>query len=547
MPEARRLDGAAITVDGNALPTALYGRLSLVQVDESVQLPDAFALHFDDPHFELFDQDRFRIGTRIQIAFRAEGDPVVVTTGEVTAIAVEQGVTGRHELVVSGLDRTHRLARGPKVRTFQRMTESDVATRIAGEHGLDTDVDRAGETRDYLLQAAETDYAFLRRLSRRIGFDLWVAGDTLHFKRAPAAREAPPALRWGGNLQHFSVRFASAEHCDEVTVRAWNPLDKRAIVGRSTTRDPGSDAPAVEQMAAASRRAFGRVTRSAGQLPVTDQAEADALAAALLLRASGAEVVLRGEAAGNPLLAAGAEVRLEQVGERLAGKYRITSVRHVYGAHRPYTTQFECGGKDASDLADLLGPRGEHTAWGSLVIGLVTNTNDPDKVGRVKVRFPTLSDDDESTWARLVTPGGGPRRGLQWLPEVGDEVLVGFELDDHRRPVVLGGLWSRQDKPPQDGTAKDGRTTARILASRTDHRLTLTDEPKGAVQLTVGGSDSRLHLEQASSDLTGEDKLRVDAKTVTVHGAQKLVLDAPEIEIKATGTLTLSGKTIKLN
>ncbi len=157
MAEQRRLDGVVITVDGGALRTELYARLRLVQVEESVQLPDMFALHFDDPHFELFDEDQFRLGSRIQIAFRAEGDAVVVTSGEVTAIMVEPGVSGRHELVVTGLDLTHRLARGPKSRSFTRMTDADIASRIAGEHGLDTDIDPTQEVREYTLQTSETD------------------------------------------------------------------------------------------------------------------------------------------------------------------------------------------------------------------------------------------------------------------------------------------------------------------------------------------------------------------------------------------------------
>ena len=70
MAEQRRLDGVVVTVDGSPLPTQLYARLMLVHVEESVQLPDYFVLNFDDPLFELFDDDRFRLGTRIEIAFR---------------------------------------------------------------------------------------------------------------------------------------------------------------------------------------------------------------------------------------------------------------------------------------------------------------------------------------------------------------------------------------------------------------------------------------------------------------------------------------------
>jgi uncharacterized protein involved in type VI secretion and phage assembly len=544
----KRLDGVVITADGRPLPADLYGQLQLVRVEESVQLPDYFSIHFDDPHFELFDRDMFTLGTRVEIAFRAEGDPVLVTAGEITAVSMEPGRGGRHELVLTGLDLTHRMARAPKSRSFQSVTDGDVASRIAGEYGLEPDVDSTGAVHEYLLQVAETDYAFLRRRAARIGFDFWITEKTFHFKKGPRATGSPPPLRWGANLKGFSVRFASGERCDEVQVRGWDPLAKRAIVGRATEGELGTDAAAGDELNSAAQRAFGRVQRSAGYFPVTDQAQADALAKAFLLRASGTEVVLRGEASGDPLLAAGAMVKVESVGTRLTGNYRVTSVEHLYGAGRPYITRFVCGGKEPAGLADLLTrTTGAPTSWGGLVVGIVTNNNDPEKLGRVKVTFPTLSAEDESTWARVATAGGGPKRGIQWLPEVDDEVLIGFEHDDQTRPVVLGGMWNRTDQTPLPDAAKGGRINERGLVSRIDSRLLFTDEPTPSIHLSLGGDKNKLHLEQKESHLIGEQKLVVEATEIEIRAAQKLTLTGAEIEITATGQMTLSGKPIKLN
>lgn len=553
--QGRRLDGAVLTVDGRPLPTEMYAQLTQVRVDESVHVPDYFEVHFDDPHFQLFDRGTFTLGTRIEIAFRSEADPVVVTAGEITAISMEPGVSGRHELVLSGLDAGHRLARGPKSRSFQRATDADIANRIAGEYGLDAEIDGTGEVHEHVLQVNETDYAFLRRRAQRIGFDFWISERRFHFKRQVRGPGSPPALRWGENLHRFTVRFASAERCDEVRVRGWDPLGKQAVLGQAGEGEPGTDAPAAEELAAAARRSFGRVQRSTGQFPVDDQAEADALAKSLLLRASGDEVVLRGEAAGDPLLGAGAQVKIEQVGSRLSGTYRVTGVQHVYGAGRPYLTRFVCGGKEPSGLADLAGGRqvgggpsgAERPGWGGLLVGIVTNNSDPEQLGRVKVKFPTLSDEDESTWARVAAPGAGKQRGLQWLPEVNDEVLVGFELGDMNRPIVLGGLWSREDPPPRPDVAKDGSVTARVMASRGDSRLVLTDDPTPSVELTLGGDSCSVHLEQSESSLTGDQKLVVSATQVEVRATQKLSLSGADVEINATGQLVLAGKPIRLN
>ena len=104
------------------------------------------------------------------------------------------------------------------------MSDADIARRIAGEYSLDPDVDGGSGVLDHVLQSNETDLAFLTRRAARIGFDCWVTNKTLHFKRKPQGEGQPPTLRWGENLQRFSVRFSAIERCDEVVTRGWDPL-----------------------------------------------------------------------------------------------------------------------------------------------------------------------------------------------------------------------------------------------------------------------------------------------------------------------------------
>ena len=546
----QRHDSAVLTVDGSPLAADNYARLTGLRVDESVQLPDAFELRFEDAYFKLFDQGLFTLGTKVDIAMKAEADPVRIMSGEVTSIAVDQGASGRHELVVSGFDVSHRMSKVPKRRTFQNMSDADVASMIAAEYSMEADVDSTSKVHDYILQANESDYGFLRRRASLIGFDLWVTEKTMHFKQKPSGATTPPALRWGDNLLRLKVRFSESERTDEVEARGWDPLAKKVISAVVSDGDVGTDAPAAAQLASAARSAFGTVRRYAGQFPVVDQEHAEAVARSLILRATGEEVLVRGEAQGNPDIDAGAEVSIEGVGDRLSGRYRVTSVQHTYGSGRPYATRFVCGGKHANGIADLLG-RGTDLAmdhgWTGLVVGQVTNNDDPEKLCRVKVKFPTLSDEHESTWARLATPGGGSARGLQWVPEVNDEVLIGFELGDTTRPVVLGGLWSRADQPPQSDLVHDGRVDGRLLASRKNHRLVFVDDTTSSVELRLGDSECLLHLEKGSSVFAGEDEIVVKAAKIEMTASRELKLRAPKVSIEADGELTVKGQPIRLN
>jgi uncharacterized protein involved in type VI secretion and phage assembly len=169
----------------------------------------------------------------------------------------------------------------------------------------------------------------------------------------------------------------------------------------------------------------------------------------------------------------------------------------------------------------------EQEVLASPIVGVVTavvsNNQDPDGLGRLKVKFPWLGDKVESAWARIATPMAGGQRGIYFLPEVDDEVLVVFEHGDMRFPYVLGALWNGKDKPPVSGEQAKGNAV-RMIKSRSGHVLRLTDE-KGKEKIEIED---------------GKNKLVIDtvAKTITVTADRDIKLSAPQ------GQITLSAKTI---
>ena len=189
--------------------------------------------------------------------------------------------------------------------------------------------------------------------------------------------------------------------------------------------------------------------------------------------------------------------------------------------------------------------------------GVVTNNQDPDNLGRVKVSFPWLAEGEESAWARVVTPVAGAQRGLFWLPEVGDEVLLAFEHGDPGRPYVLGGLWNGTDTPPTD--AGDGRDV-RVLKSRSGHLVRL-DDSSGAEKIEIvdkSGSNT-IVLDTAANTITltsGKDiqlkapqgKILLEAQEVQVSSSAATKVEASgSLTVQASGSLTLKGSTVMIN
>jgi len=193
-----------------------------------------------------------------------------------------------------------------------------------------------------------------------------------------------------------------------------------------------------------------------------------------------------------------------------------------------------------------------------VVVGIVTNNQDPDGLGRVKVKFPWLSDVDESTWARIAAPMAGDQRGVYFLPEVEDEVLVAFEHGDVRFPYVLGALWNGKDAPPASND--DGKNNVRIIKSRSGHVIKLNDEDgKETIEIVDKSEKNSILIDTASNSIavTSDKDITLSASNGTIKlNAQKIEINSSgptkiaagsTAAVEASATLTVKGATVNIN
>ncbi len=183
-------------------------------------------------------------------------------------------------------------------------------------------------------------------------------------------------------------------------------------------------------------------------------------------------------------------------------------------------------------------------------VALVTDNQDPEKLGRVKVTFPWRGTKEESFWARVASFAGGQEAGAFFLPEVGDEVLVAFERGELEFPVVLGSLWNGRDKPPFE----EGR---RLIRSRKGHEVVLHDQ-KGEVclrsakgrEITLKDSGEIIIKDPAGNEIHFTENpptLRVKGGLKVEIEAQELKLKGLSVEISADTTLVLKGALVQIN
>jgi len=539
-----KLGGADVSED-------IMNSIISMEVDDNLNLPDTFTIHVRDSKLTLVDSDSLALGKLVEISVKGQSGTAKLMEGEITAVEPRFSRSTAPTLIVRGYDKCHRLNREKKTCSFNQVTDSDIATKIARKVGLRAKVDSTREVHEYVLQDNQTDWEFLWDRAQRISYRVFVEGDELHFRKVPDGAAQVPVLEWGVNLLEFNPRINTSQQVGEVIVRGWDSREKKEIVGRATRAEDTPEVGQRDQGGEVAERAFGVVGKEVIEdRPVATQAEADALAQSICDEIGQDFITAEGFCSGNPAVQAGAMIELKSVGDRLSGKYRVSHALHRYDVEG-YTTEFTIGGRHGNTLGELLAPKRARSH--SPVVGVVTNNNDPKDLGRVKVKLPSRGN-QELDWARYVSPGGGNDRGFMWLPEVGDEVLVIFEHDDIHRPFVLGGLWSKQDKPPAPSSKcldSQGKVIFRGLESRTHMMLLVSDQPNEKwIGLVNPDRDICIYVWETDNVVLiksrGDVRIKGDSK-VSVEGAQIELKADGNLKIEGGGIVEIKGAQIKLN
>ncbi|NTU81483.1 MAG: VgrG-related protein [Chloroflexales bacterium] len=541
------IDQFFIQVHGDYLPREVMDNLDDAVVEEDLAQPAMFVLRFNDPQLTLLDGELLRLGSEVKLAAsNPQGKNRLIMVGEITAL---EPVLEQHNtvLVVRGYDRSHRLCRGSRTRTFLKQSDDDIVRQIAREASLKADIEPVGVQHAYVMQDNQTDMAFLRSRAARIGYHVVVEDWTLRYRPLEKDPPAAPAQDWGTTLLSFRARLSAIAQPGEVEVRGWDPQTKQAIVGKASrpTSHPavsgGQGAGGGERQSAGqvAERAFGAPARMiVTTRPVADQSAADRLAQAALDDIDADYFTAEGVCRGEPAIKAGTTVELRRVGKRLAGAYFVTATRHEYTAQRGYLTTFYVTGRRPNGLLAALGASRPHPASRGVAVGVVTNIDDPEHQGRVRVAFPWLDDGHESDWARLALAGAGDKRAMLASLAVNDEVLVAFEHDDINRPYVIGSLWNGKDHPPQEAV-RDGRALV-LLKTAGEHMIVLDDVEK---KLRITSGQQSITLDPQGRKVSLESGGEVEIKGA---GGQ-LRIGAQGVELSSSAIVSIQGSLVKIN
>ena len=179
-----------------------------------------------------------------------------------------------------------------------------------------------------------------------------------------------------------------------------------------------------------------------------------------------------------------------------------------------------------------------------LQIGVVTGATDPDDEARVEVKIPALDADNGIVWARLAAPDAGNERGVLFMPEAADEVILGFLNDDPRQAVIIGSVYSSANKPPFKANDKNPE---KGIVTRSGMKLVFDDEKKLLIistsddnVITINEQDKFVEVKDANKNIV---KLSSDGISLE-SGKDVIIKSTGDVKIQASGNVEIKGAKI---
>jgi uncharacterized protein involved in type VI secretion and phage assembly len=182
-----------------------------------------------------------------------------------------------------------------------------------------------------------------------------------------------------------------------------------------------------------------------------------------------------------------------------------------------------------------------------ILLGIVTSIDDPENKNRVKVRLLTQAKDNyETDFIRVASPFSGNEYGVFFMPEVDDEVIVGFNNGDIESPVVIGSLYNMKRKAPF--TIENGENTTKALVSKENNKIVIDDSDDNKSIVIQTKSEYKVVIDDKNGKITISDKGENNGVLIDSNNGTIEVLAENEIKLKAGGaTVTIGNGNVEID
>lgn len=511
------------------------------------------ATEVEDPD----DHSKF-LGESISISIKPEkgfGDEELKFTGLVTEVSFENSIDAINVISIYAKSPTIVMDGAKKNAFFSEQKASDLISSTVRAHPITAgSFDSTKIKYRHILQYNETDYEFVMRLASTNGLYAFYDGEKFH-AIAPNSN-GPVKLSWRQHLGSFSVGLGTSQ-----------PEYNSQLFDYEQTKDFKQDSKSVSQTKSLSAltdkspKASKKIFKDSSFMPVYHQVDdAKSLDEILKYKRDGAQSKMtrcKGQSL-MPTVKVGKCVQISGMNDKFDNSYWVTAVTHIIGQGGKYHNKFQCIPFDIAH-PEYIGDRNR----GALIqTGIVTDNADPDKLGRVKVKFPWVQ--GETFWTRYLSPHAGDKHGWYSLPEIDDEVLCAFERGDPDRPVILGSMYNSKSTPPSDSQVEENNV--KMFLTKAGNKILVRDEGgkeaieivnaegKNTIVLEAGGpsisieSDGDIAITGANIKIKGSGNVEIEADSDIKEkaGANMEIKAGANMKVEASGTQDVKGAMVNV-
>jgi len=492
-------------------------------------------------------------------------------------------------LVLRAYDGAYEMMAARRTRSFKDMSYGEIAKKIAGNYSLDSllgsDISTSGTSHPFVVQSNETDWDFLVRLAREQGWVTFVRvftqltiGKTQLFfgppKKATGTVSSDTKFKLGDRrVRSVRASVTSAGIPKGVAVPGWDDAKSKDISGDDSISSTDLVTAKIDKFQ--SSKKAGTVTTL--ETFASTKAQADKAAKGAATRIAGGAIDVTMLVRGNPLVKLNRLIKVEDFGDA-SGIHTVSGISHVFDPSAGgFTTEVLCTGLDDRTLGNLAMHAPPPQRFHGVYPAVVSDIDDPKRLGRVKVSLPWLDSKYVTDWCRVLQLGAGKDVGLQLMPRPKDEVVIAFENGQLDSPFVIGSVFGKETgKIPNSKLIEQGKPMITALTTQAGHQLIFDDSSdsssitlqvkngnscsivmsdkdgitittKGDKSVTINSAQDVVVKAERNAKVTAKD-VSVDSEgPVKVTGKSKVDVSAPNINMSASSALKLKGANVSID
>jgi len=528
--------------DGETDVTSNFGIKSIVVYRECNRIPTANILIIDGnaatQEFPASNEETFKPGEKIHIKSGYQFEDETIFKGIVTKHTIKSNKNTSY-LLIECKDEAFKLTLAKKNKIYYESTESEIFEKIIKDNSLQSEVEPTTYKHNELVQYYATDWDFIQTRTQINNKICLVEDGTIVIKEPDLAQTSEHKATYGDNVFAFEAEIDARNQYESFEASIWNFSDQEIVSKTAENADLNTTGNLTSSDLATAAGSNNIILKHTGKIPDEIlQTWVDGKSMLQQLSKICGTVQIQGVHDILP----GKLLTLEGMSNRFNGDVFVSAVNHeIEDGNWLTTIKFGLDNEWFSETYKVsqIPAAGMLPAINGLHIGVVSALEgDPEEEHRIQVKLPIISEEEEGVWARVLALHAGENYGTHFLPEIGNEVLVGFLNDDPNQAIVLGSLFSNTNTSPIEYSDDNFE---KVIMTKSEIKITLNDELKSITLDTPDGK--MISIDDDSAEVTIKDE---NDNIILMNSDGISITSSKDIILSATGDVKIDGVNVEI-